>query len=162
MLALQTVENHHIVDPIDKFRSEVIAHRSQHSIFHRLVIALGGLLLNHIDDTVLKMVAQLLRKSIRKTDFMARIGGEEFVMLLPNTSLREGIKFANTVRENIAKSGFNYKGNAVSITASCGLSCILPGDTIEALYERADAALYRAKHQGRNRCIADAPGSAAA
>ncbi len=117
---------------------------------------------HYAGDVVLKMVAQLLYKSVREVDFMARIGGEEFAMLLPGTSLREGIKFANTVRENIAKSGFNYKGNAVSITASCGLADLRPGDDVKVLYERADAALYRAKNEGRNCCVADAPGSAAA
>jgi len=113
-------------------------------------------------DAVLKMVAQLLAKSIEHTDFMARIGGEEFVMLLSNTALDEAVKFVNIVRENIAKSGFNHKGDAVCITASCGLTRMRTGDDVEELYERANAALYRAKREGRNCCFTDAPGDAAA
>jgi diguanylate cyclase (GGDEF)-like protein len=112
-------------------------------------------------DVVLKMVAQLLAKSIGQSDFMARIGGEEFVMLLSNTTIDEAVKFVNMVREKIAKSGFNHRGDAVCITASCGLTCMRAGDDVEALYERADDALYRAKREGRNCCVSDAPGDAA-
>lgn len=165
--ALTGVPNRHAYQ--QRFSRELERHAKSHQ---PLIYALWDIdLFKVINDTyghnagdvVLKMVAQLLCKSVREADFMARIGGEEFVVLLPNTPVQEALVLADAIREDIAKSGFNYKGQAVSITASCGLACIRPGDDAEALYERADAALYRAKNEGRNLCCVDeTPGSVAA
>ena len=106
-------------------------------------------------DVVLKLVAQLLKKSIRQTDFVARIGGEEFVMLLPNTSEEEAKKLIEVIRQSIEKNSFNFKGQSITVTASCGYTRLKPVDNIDALYDRADKMLYRAKHEGRNRCLSD-------
>ncbi len=104
-------------------------------------------------DKVLKMIAQLLKKSVRQTDFMARIGGEEFVILLIGTSPEEAIKIANTIRKSIETTRFDYKGAVINVTASCGLTYLTATDNVDTLYQRADAALYQAKRGGRNRCI---------
>ncbi len=105
-------------------------------------------------DKVLKTVAQLLVKSIRETDFLARYGGEEFVMLLPGTRQEETLRLLNKLRQQIENCGFHYHGEAVNITISCGVCSFNDGDTLNQVFERADKALYKAKENGRNQCVA--------
>ena len=104
-------------------------------------------------DKVLKTIAQLLNKRIRKSDFFARYGGEEFVMLLPETTAEETLKLADNLRENIKDCSFHYRGEDVRVTVSCGICSFTQGDAADQVFERADKALYEAKDQGRNRCI---------
>lgn len=104
-------------------------------------------------DKVLKTIAQLLVQRIRNTDFMARIGGEEFVMLLPGTKEEETLRLVNELRKQVEECGFHYHGTAVKITISCGVSSFHADDTLEQVFERADKALYRAKKGGRNQCV---------
>ena len=104
-------------------------------------------------DAVLVKVAQLLRAHLRETDFIARFGGEEFVSLMPNTSLGGGFKVAEKIREQIQTLEFFYKGEQIQLTISCGISLFADGDTPNDVFERADKALYQAKKQGRNRCV---------
>jgi diguanylate cyclase len=103
-------------------------------------------------DKVLTLTAKQLENHTRDTDFIARFGGEEFVMLLPNTDKNSALTLINELREVIQSSGFNANGKAVPITISCGLTDLLDEDTEDSLFERADKALYEAKNQGRNRC----------
>jgi len=110
-------------------------------------------------DRVLKTIAQLLNKQIRKSDFFARYGGEEFVMLLPDTRGEEALKLADNLRESIKNCSFHYQGEDVRVTVSCGISSFRQGDTVEQVFERADKALYAAKDQGRNRCVSAADAS---
>ncbi|TLX62206.1 GGDEF domain-containing protein [Stutzerimonas nosocomialis] len=102
-------------------------------------------------DRVLKIIASVLRKRLRKTDFIARFGGEEFVLLLPDTDEDAGRQLADTLRAGIESCPFHFKGERVQITTSVGLSAFRSGDSAERVFERADQALYRAKHGGRNR-----------
>jgi len=104
-------------------------------------------------DKVLRIVAKLLRDKLRKTDFIARYGGEEFVSLLPETSLGGGFKIAEKMREAVQELDFHYRDQKVQLTISCGISLFADGDDPEKVFERADAALYQAKKQGRNRCV---------
>ncbi len=101
-------------------------------------------------DKVLKVVSTLLGKRQRNTDFTARYGGEEFVCLLPETDLAGAQHLAEDIRKCIADSDFRYRGNTVQITVSAGITSFQPQDTAEAMLSRADAALYRAKENGRN------------
>ena len=110
-------------------------------------------------DRVLKTIAQLLNKQIRKSDFFARYGGEEFVMLLPDTKAEEALKLADNLRESIKNCSFHYQGEDVRVTVSCGISSFSRGDTVDQVFERADKALYAAKDQGRNRCVSAADSS---
>jgi len=105
-------------------------------------------------DKVLRTVAQLLFKRIRATDFLARYGGEEFVMLLPGTRQEETIRLVNDLRQQVESCGFHNHGEAVTITVSCGVSSFNEDDTISQVFERADKALYKAKKNGRNQCVA--------
>ncbi len=104
-------------------------------------------------DAVLVKVASLLREHMRETDFIARFGGEEFVSLLPNTSLGGGFKVAEKMREAVQQLKFEYKGQHIPLTISCGISLFAEGDLPEDVFERADKALYQAKKAGRNRCV---------
>jgi diguanylate cyclase len=103
-------------------------------------------------DKVLALTAKQLQDHTRDTDFIARFGGEEFVMLLPNTDKESALVLIEQLREIIQTTGFNANGKAVPITISCGLTDFLEEDTEDSLFERADKALYEAKNQGRNRC----------
>ncbi|MBI6942104.1 diguanylate cyclase [Pseudomonas putida] len=102
-------------------------------------------------DKVLKIVADQLRKRLRGRDFIARFGGEEFVLLLPQTSPAAGAKIAEGLRAAIEACPFHFKGERVVITASIGLSAFRSGERGDQVLKRADAALYRAKDLGRNR-----------
>jgi diguanylate cyclase len=104
-------------------------------------------------DKALVAIAQLLSRHCRESDFVARFGGEEFVMLLPDTDALTAQNVANKLRETIHKANFRVAGDKVSITLSCGISQIVEGDSHETIFERADKALYKAKQNGRNQCV---------
>ncbi|WP_426212143.1 GGDEF domain-containing protein [Pseudomonas sp. TWR2-1-1] len=103
-------------------------------------------------DKVLKIIATQLCKHLRPGDFIARFGGEEFVLLIPGATLATGAPLLEKLRAAIAGCPFHFKGEPVTITASIGVSAFRPGDRSEHVLKRADDALYRAKHNGRN-CI---------
>ena len=103
-------------------------------------------------DKVLKTIAQLFTSKIREADFIARYGGEEFMGIFPETNLSDALRLADKIREEIAQSKFHYENTAVTISASAGLACFSDGDDIDAVFNRADIALYKAKENGRNRC----------
>ena len=104
-------------------------------------------------DRVLKIIAQELAKRLRKTDFIARFGGEEFVVLLPATPLEGAEQLLETLRAAIEACPFHFKGERLVITLSGGLTGFANGDSLEQAFERADQALYQAKGSGRNRII---------
>lgn len=105
-------------------------------------------------DKLLRAVAELLTRYKRESDFLARLGGEEFVLLLPATALEAGLGVAEKLRRAIEAATFQHKGQRERVTISCGLTEFRQGDTPDVVYERADRALYDAKEQGRNRCVA--------
>jgi diguanylate cyclase len=105
-------------------------------------------------DRLLHGVAEILSRNKRAEDFLARIGGEEFVLLLPMTPLTFAQSVAEKLRRAIETAVFRHHGAGVPVTISCGLTEFRAGDSPSSVYERADRALYEAKAQGRNRCIA--------
>ncbi|MDD1020989.1 diguanylate cyclase [Pseudomonas sp. TNT2022 ID1048] len=102
-------------------------------------------------DKVLKIIANVLRKRLRGSDFIARFGGEEFVLLMPNTPLPAGARIVEALRAAVEACPFHFKGEPVTITVSVGLSAFKSGDRSDLVIKRADQALYRAKDAGRNR-----------
>ncbi|MCK8664530.1 diguanylate cyclase [Pseudomonas azerbaijanoccidens] len=102
-------------------------------------------------DKVLKIIATVLRKRLRGSDFIARFGGEEFVLLLPSTVPAAGMKLLEHLRASIEACPFHFKGERVTITISMGLTAFKPGEHSDLVLKRADQALYRAKNAGRNR-----------
>lgn len=105
-------------------------------------------------DKVLSLVAKILDKGTRSADFATRYGGEEFAVILPSTTDKQAAEAMNKIRRLLCKSPFNFRGEPISISMSFGISEAVAGDSIESLFLRADAALYKAKENGRNNvCI---------
>jgi diguanylate cyclase (GGDEF)-like protein len=104
-------------------------------------------------DSVLAAVGAKMRDVLRGSDMKCRYGGEEFLVLLPETPLEGAKRVADTLRREIADMAIGWKGEIVRVTASFGVSAARPAEIDpQALIARADAALYRAKDQGRN-CV---------
>ena len=111
-----------------------------------------------IGDAVLKEFAARLKRNIRGVDLACRFGGEEFVVLMPDTDYRQAELVAERVRQSIAERPFEVgAGRPLSVTVSAGVTLNeTASDTPETLVKRADVALYRAKREGRNRVVFDA------
>jgi diguanylate cyclase len=105
-------------------------------------------------DRVLQSVASCFMAALRSGDFVARIGGEEFVVLLNGVRVGEAMRIANQVRSAVEALRFHFRGTPVLVTVSCGITELQEGDAPEAAFDRADAALYRAKKAGKNLCVA--------
>ncbi|WP_300632126.1 diguanylate cyclase [Pseudomonas sp.] len=101
-------------------------------------------------DKVLKIIANVLSKRLRATDFIARFGGEEFVLLMPDSALADALAVGEVLRMAIEACPFHFKGEPVTITVSMGVAQFQPGERSDLALKRADEALYRAKAAGRN------------
>ncbi|MEM1402769.1 MAG: diguanylate cyclase [Pseudomonadota bacterium] len=101
-------------------------------------------------DKALQLVVQVIKDRIRASDQLFRVGGEEFVLLLPSTSRAQAGPVLETIRGSVESSEFHYENRPVPITLSAGLTAATADDTAESLYARADDCLYRAKKAGRN------------
>ncbi len=102
-------------------------------------------------DKVLKTVARVLQTNLRDTDFIARFGGEEFVILMPETKINAAIKVAEKLRTTIMDCPFHSSNRKVPVTMSFGVCEFHKGDTQESVFDKADKALYEAKENGRNK-----------
>lgn len=101
-------------------------------------------------DKALKIVAQIMLRCSRKSDYVCRIGGEEFVFILPNTDVSQASTVIEKLRTAISETNIHFKKQRVALTVSAGITGNRSGDTADSIYERADAALYIAKNSGRN------------
>ena len=102
-----------------------------------------------IGDEILKLLVEKVAKNIRDSDIIIRFGGEEFIVIFPNTSTKEAVVVIEKIREIVSLEKFM---NAISFTISIGISKYQENDEgIEPLFKRADLALYRAKRSGKNR-----------
>ncbi len=111
-----------------------------------------------IGDAVLREFAQRLQRNIRGVDLACRFGGEEFVVLMPDTDYQQAQGVAERVRMAVAERGFEAAGQR-PLTVTCSVGVALnehDADTPEMILKRADIALYRAKREGRNRVVFDA------
>src|SRR5690606_6676544 len=108
-----------------------------------------------VGDAVLKQLAERIRPRIRREDLFARYGGEEFGAILTITRLEGGVRFAENVRQMIARRPFATGGLQLPVTISLGVTTMQdePSLTSEALIRRADERLYEAKRAGRNRVV---------
>ncbi len=105
-------------------------------------------------DAALKHVADLVKKTLRNYDIFGRIGGEEFAIFLSNTSQQTALEITDRIRAEIARYPLLYNDQEVALSVSVGLTTEGCNTSFEQLYTEADAALYQAKEQGRNRVIA--------
>ena len=111
-------------------------------------------------DNALKHLASILRDAIRPSDVVARLGGEEFVLLLPDTAIEEAVAVMTRVQRTLTRRFFLHQNEKVLITFSAGVALLGPGEARDAAIARADSAMYRAKRQGLNHCVyADEAGS---
>lgn len=101
-------------------------------------------------DAILKQVANILTQGVRESDFVARHGGEEFVILMPETNLVDATKAVNKLRTAICKDPLSVNDIALPVTISFGVAEFDSNDVPTDVYTRADTALYRAKTKGRN------------
>ena len=139
----------------------------ERSVAHGRPLSVVMLDLDHfkrINDTlghdagvqVLREVAKRLRRNLRGLDLACRYGGEEFVLAMPETPARSAGLVAERIRTQLGNIPVDAAGTLVPVSASLGVATVdLAGDDSAALLKRADAALYRAKHGGRNRVILD-------
>ncbi|MFH0729133.1 MAG: diguanylate cyclase [Pseudomonadota bacterium] len=105
-----------------------------------------------VGDMCLKEIVHRIKPVLRKSDFMARFGGEEFAVIVPETGSAGAADVAEKLRQTVEATKFIYKTDSVAITVSVGVTEIVPADkTHEDIFTRADRALYNAKQSGRNR-----------
>lgn len=104
---------------------------------------------HHRGDYALKTLSEVVQKSKRNADVLARIGGEEFIILLPDTKAASALLLAERIRKSVEGFLFEEIGK---MTISLGVTEFIEGDTAESILKRVDSALYRAKGAGRNRC----------
>jgi diguanylate cyclase (GGDEF)-like protein len=114
-------------------------------------------------DECIKKITQAIKKSIdRSQDLAARFGGEEFICVLPNTTLSGAVHIAETIRKNCLKLKVPHEGSQITpfVTVSLGVSSIIPNRSSSAqlLIQTADKMLYKAKRDGRNKVVSDSEG----
>jgi diguanylate cyclase (GGDEF)-like protein len=106
-------------------------------------------------DDVLKHIAQMIRETVRPEDIASRWGGEEFIVLLPGTNIKQARTVADRIRERIANDPLRYRDEALTITVTLGItSCNNPDMPLDELTEQADYAMYLGKAKGKNQCVA--------
>lgn len=104
-------------------------------------------------DRVLRATARALHDELRGADLACRYGGEEFLAILPAAGAVQAMEAAERIRAHVGRLSIALPGGAMAITASIGAATWTPGEGTDALIARADAALYRAKSDGRDRCV---------
>ncbi|MFY9287401.1 MAG: PleD family two-component system response regulator [Alphaproteobacteria bacterium] len=114
---------------------------------------------HNIGDDVLRTTVSSIMNNLRPSDLVVRMGGEEFVIIMPETDLPVASIIADRLRERIASTSIPIKdgGQNISVTVSMGAACLVQNteDSVDDLLKRADAALYKAKQTGRNRLVTD-------
>ena len=146
----------HIDDALDRLTSTSRRHQQPLAV---LMFDIDHF--KHINDTrghaagdaVLRSLAQIIAKTIRRSDVVFRYGGEEFVVLLAHTDEEGARVMAERVRILVAASKDLRKDACPGVTVSIGIGTLAANDDVASLCHRADTALYRAKNEGRNRVV---------
>lgn len=106
-------------------------------------------------DEIIKGLGEIFKSGLRKQDSLARWGGEEYLFLLPETNGMQAMQLAEKLRSKIEETLYKQDNKTFSVTVSIGLHQIVSSDTINQAITKADTNLFKAKDQGRNRCIID-------
>jgi len=109
---------------------------------------------HHAGDEALRHLVGVVRPMLRPSDTIGRYGGEEFVLLLPETPLPDAKMVVERLQRELTRQFFLHNNDKVLITFSAGVACMRPGETGPQALGRADEAMYEAKRQGRNRVLA--------
>ena len=104
-------------------------------------------------DVILKSIGELFKKYAREVDIVGRYGGEEFVVVLPNVTLRGALKFANKIRTLVKSNRFIYKNERIYVSISGGVTERKEYKSLEEAINGADEMLYKAKNSGRNKIM---------
>jgi diguanylate cyclase (GGDEF)-like protein len=169
-LNIKRLENDAIIDPMtDCYNRRAFDRMIQHNIHnaHRYNRDLSVIMLDldrfksindlyghPAGDKVLIETARLILSAIRKSDYVVRYGGEEFVVVLPETNLSKAMELAERLRRLIGSSSIQIaKGKEISVTASFGVAALTENSDAEGLLSEADTMLYRAKASGRNKVM---------
>jgi two-component system, cell cycle response regulator len=102
-------------------------------------------------DAVLAQTAAVVKGALSAEQPFGRVGGEEFAILLPNTALGVALALAERIRNDVARAAFSHLGRTITVTVSLGVAELVPGESSERLFARADERLYSSKRGGRNR-----------
>ncbi|MDQ4134617.1 MAG: GGDEF domain-containing protein, partial [Pseudomonadota bacterium] len=153
-----------------KHFEEMLIKAIEHAGAHKLPLALILIDIDHFKrfndtyghltgDQVLRLVGVTMRERVRSKATLARFGGEEFGVILPETSLESARSTAEQIRENVMSRELVKRSTGESlgkVTVSLGIASFRKGDTAISLLERADQCMYMAKRAGRNRTVTDA------
>jgi diguanylate cyclase len=105
-------------------------------------------------DGALVHLVTVIKATLRQMDVIARFGGEEFLLLLPNTGLDDAMHAVTRIQRELTRSIFMHEHQRVLVTFSAGAALVAAGESQDSLIQRVDAALYRAKREGKNRVVA--------
>ena len=105
-------------------------------------------------DNALVHLVTVIKATLRQMDVIARFGGEEFLLLLPSSNLEHAVQAVTRIQRELTRSIFMHEHQRVLVTFSAGAALVTPDETQEKLIRRVDAALYRAKREGKNRVVA--------
>jgi len=114
---------------------------------------------HHAGDEALIHLVRTAREELRATDIIGRMGGEEFMIMLPNTVQEDAVMVVERLQRALTKKFFLNNNDRILITFSAGVAVYVAGESQESIMDRADKALYEAKHTGKNRVCVAAPGS---
>jgi len=106
-----------------------------------------------VGDDALVYLVDAVKETTRPEDIVSRYGGEEFVILLPKTTIEEAVQILSRIRRNLTKKFFLHENKRLLITFSAGVAQFQPGESPESIFKRADEALYRAKKGGKNQIL---------
>jgi diguanylate cyclase len=173
--SLEAIRAESLTDPLTglgnrKYFDRMIDTAVQHALAHGEPLSLLMFDIDHFKsfndsyghltgDQVLRLVGMSLKQTIKGQDITARYGGEEFAVVLPNTALRQALTVADHIRRAVMAKELKKKSTGEilgRVTISVGVSMLKPSDDTDSLIERADACLYAAKRNGRNRVICEA------
>lgn len=104
-------------------------------------------------DEALKYFVKIAKNNLRQSDYVFRIGGEEFIILLPNTSTKDGVEIAEKIRKKLESTPLKFEDKEIKVTASFGVEEVEINLNMEDIIKKADIKLYKAKKEGKNRIV---------